>query len=91
EGTSLGFIHLHSSIDFFTLEEHGHISVLAVTPSGEGRGVGRTLMEAAEEWARRQGYRLLTLNAFVENHRARKLYHKLGYEEEMIKYLKVIS
>src|SRR5262245_22329559 len=74
EGSALGFIHLHSSIDFFTLEEHGHISVIAVAASIEGQGVGRALMEAGEEWARQQGYRLLTLNAFVENHHARGLY-----------------
>jgi len=91
EGSALGFIHLHSSIDFFTLEEHGHISVIAVAASGEGQGVGHTLIEAGEEWARQQGYRLLTLNAFVENHQARRLYQKLGYEEEMIKYLKIIT
>jgi GNAT superfamily N-acetyltransferase len=91
EGTALGYIHLHSGIDFFTLEEHGHISVLVVTASGEGRGVGRALMEAGEKWARQQGYRILTLNAFMRNHKARKLYQNLGYEEEMIKYLKVVS
>jgi ribosomal protein S18 acetylase RimI-like enzyme len=91
EGSALGFIHLHSSIDFFTLEEHGHISVITVAASGEGLGIGSALMKAGEEWARQQGYRILTLNAFVENHHARGLYQKLGYGEEMIKYLKVIA
>jgi ribosomal protein S18 acetylase RimI-like enzyme len=90
DGSALGFIHLHSSIDFFTLEEHGHISVIVVAASGEGLGIGSALMKAGEEWARQQGYRQLTLNAFVENHQARRLYQKIGYGEEMIKYLKVI-
>lgn len=90
-GTALGFIHLHCATDFFTLEEHGHISVIAVAAAGEGRGAGRALMQAGEEWARQQGYRLLTLNAFVENRKARRLYQKLGYGEELVKYLKVIA
>jgi GNAT superfamily N-acetyltransferase len=90
EGIALGFIHLHTDIDYFTLEEHGHVSDIVVAASGEGRGVGRALMEAGEEWARQQGYRLLTLNAFVGNLKARRLYQKLGYGEETIKYLKVI-
>jgi GNAT superfamily N-acetyltransferase len=87
-GTALGFIHLNTNSDYYTLEEHGHISDIVVAATEERRGVGHALMEAGEEWARRQGYRLLTLNVFVENRTARRLYEKLGYGEETIKYVK---
>jgi GNAT superfamily N-acetyltransferase len=87
-GARLGFIHLNSTVDYFTREEVGHVSDVVVAPGGEGRGVGRALMAAAEEWARGRGYRLLTLNAFVRNTRARRLYERLGYGEDMVKYVK---
>ncbi|HZB45487.1 MAG TPA: GNAT family N-acetyltransferase [Pyrinomonadaceae bacterium] len=87
-GARLGFIHLNTTVDYFTREEVGHVSDVVVAPGGEGRGVGRALMAAAEEWARGRGYRLLTLNAFARNTRARRLYERLGYGEDMVKYVK---
>ena len=87
-GARLGFIHLNSTVDYFTREEVGHVSDVVVAPGGEGRGVGRALMAAGEEWARGRGYRLLTLNAFSRNTRARRLYERLGYGEDMVKYVK---
>lgn len=89
-GTPLGFIHLNTSRDYYTHEAHGHISDIAVASAGEGRGVGRALMAAAEEWARNQGYRWLTLSVFAQNLRARKLYEELGYRVDMMKYLKEV-
>ncbi len=46
------------------------------------RGVGRALMEAAEEWARRVGVRKLELHVFPHNEAAIALYERLGYERE---------
>ena len=88
DGTPLGFVHMNSPVDYFTREEYGHVSDVVVVPQAEGRGVGRALMAAGEEWARTRGYRLLVLNAFVKNTRARAIYEKLGFVEEMIKYVK---
>ena len=51
-GESLGFIHLTTAVDYYTEEKHGHISDIVVAPGGEGRGIGRVLMAAGEEWAR---------------------------------------
>ena len=90
-GTPLGFIHLNTTQDYFTREQHGHISDVAVAPAGEGRGVGRRLIEAGEEWARAQGFRLLTLNVFPDNRRALNLYERLGYGQDTIKYVKELG
>jgi len=90
DGESLGFIHLTSAVDYYTEEKHGHVSDIVVASAGEGRGVGRALMAAGEEWAREQGYRLMTLSVFLQNTRARKLYEKLGFGEDMLKYIKEI-
>ena len=89
EGVSLGFIHLQPGADYYYRDEHhAHIADLIVAPKGEGRGIGRLLMEKGEEWARSQGFHLLMLSVFAENLRARELYKRLGYGEDMMKYVK---
>nr|AYM52291.1 GCN5-related N-acetyltransferase [Sorangium cellulosum] len=45
-----------------------------------GRGVGRRVMELAEEAASGLGARDLELHVFARNTRARRLYEALGYE-----------
>ena len=87
----LGFIHFRVSSDYYDSEKHGHISDIVVAPEGEGRGVGKALMNFAEEWAKGSGFKWLTLNVFSRNDRARKLYEKLGYGEDTIKYLKELK
>jgi GNAT superfamily N-acetyltransferase len=86
----MGFVYLERLRDYFTLEDHGHISMIVVTEAAEGRGVGAALMRAAEDWARREGYRRLTLTVFDANSRARTLYEHLGYLPETLRYIKVL-
>jgi ribosomal protein S18 acetylase RimI-like enzyme len=52
---------------------------IAVTAEHRGRGVGRALMEAAEDRAAREGIELMTLDAFSENRPAIELYQSMGY------------
>lgn len=91
QGVDLGFIHLQAGKDYYLHEPHGHIADLIVAPHGEGRGIGRLLMEKAEDWARSQGFRWLTLSVFAQNLRARELYERLGFGEDMMKYVKELS
>jgi GNAT superfamily N-acetyltransferase len=88
QGTRLGFIHLIQSIDFLTGEAQGYVAALAVTTEAEGMGVGRVLMGAGEDWARRQRYRILALDTFAANTHARSFYQRLGYVEETVKLIK---
>ncbi|GAC1649431.1 MAG: hypothetical protein NVS4B3_06490 [Gemmatimonadaceae bacterium] len=89
-GVPLGFVHLESASDYFTGEQHGHISDIIVDRAHEGSGAGRALMRAAEGWAGDRGYRLLTLNVFGANARARALYEHLGYAPETTRYVKAL-
>ena len=89
-GALAGFVHLQTQTDYFSGEKHGYISDLAVDQGFEGQGIGRMLLEAAEDWARTNGYHLLTLYVFAGNTRARQIYEKQGFAQEVIKYVKVI-
>ncbi|MGH2995779.1 MAG: GNAT family N-acetyltransferase [Gaiellaceae bacterium] len=55
---------------------------LMVAQSHRRRGIGRALMQAAEEWAREAGVRKLELHVFPHNAAAIALYESLGYERE---------
>ena len=84
----LGFALLEELRDYFTLERHGHVGILAVTEEAEGTGAGGALMRAAEAWARERGFRTLTLNVFSTNVHARGFYEHLGFIEDTVKYVK---
>jgi GNAT superfamily N-acetyltransferase len=86
----LGFALLEELRDYFTLERHGHVGILAVTKSGEGRGAAGALLRAAEAWGRDRGYRTLTLNVFSGNEHARAVYEHLGFEADTVKYIKAL-
>lgn len=88
--TLLGFVYLETLTDYFTGERHGHVGIIAVGDGAEGKGVGRTLLDAAASWAREQGFRRLTLNVFEGNARARRLYEHAGFEPETLRYVRAV-
>lgn len=91
QGAALGFIHLQTNVDYFTGESYGYISDIAVAAAGEGRGVGRALIAAAERWASSAGLGLLMLHVFAGNERARRLYEQLGFAPDITRYAKQLG
>jgi len=90
-GTPVGLVQVGLSTDWVTGEPCGYISVLAVTRDMEGKGVAPRLMAAAEEWSRKQGCTLISLDVFANNERARAFYAKQGYQEETLRLIKPLS
>ncbi len=68
-----------------------HLEVLAVAERAEGRGVGSALMAATEREVKSRGAKFLTLNVFSVNTKARGLYRKLGFDEELIRCIKDLT
>lgn len=89
-GVPVGCLHVLATTDFFGTR-HAHISVLATTQAAEGSGVGRALLQHAEQWARRRALSLLTLNVFAANDRARRFYDRAGLTPEIMKYVKPLQ
>lgn len=87
-GQRLGYVHAEASTDFVTLEPCAYVTVLAVTAAAEGQGVASRLMQAAEDWARQQGFRLICLDVFANNRRARDIYVRLGYRDDTLRLTK---
>jgi ribosomal protein S18 acetylase RimI-like enzyme len=67
-----------------------HLEVLALAAHAEGQGLGRALVDAAEATARDEGATSMTLHVFAVNHRARALYARLGYTEEILRAIKFL-
>ncbi|MBR1201676.1 MULTISPECIES: GNAT family acetyltransferase [unclassified Bradyrhizobium] len=59
----------------------GWVYYVAVDPNLQGKGLGRTIMAAAEDWLRNAGVPKLQLLVRRENARAGAFYQSLGYEE----------
>jgi len=90
-GQRAGFAHVHTESDYFNGKTVGYLSDLAVDKAFEGQGVGRKLLQTAEDWALMNGYPQLALNVFASNVRARQMYEKFGFEQEVVKYVKPLG
>lgn len=60
---------------------HGHIITLDVAPAARRRAVGTMLMEAAENWMRRQGGTAVFLETAEDNLPAQAFYLRRGYSK----------
>jgi len=87
----IGFALLEPVVDYFSGEPHAHLGMIAVTEAAEGTGASTALMRAAEHRARAQGFTKITLNVFERNARARRLYEKLGFVVEIVRYVKPLT
>jgi ribosomal-protein-alanine N-acetyltransferase len=68
-------------IVFWIVHDEVHVLNVATSLAARRRGVGRALMEAAEEEGRRLGARLSTLEVRRSNSAAIALYLALGYRQ----------
>jgi GNAT superfamily N-acetyltransferase len=91
DGAVIGFIHLHSRVDYFRRRPHGHVADLVVAEGSQGLGVATRLLVEAEDWARGQGFDWLTISVFDENERAAGLYEHHGFRRDTRMLLKTLE
>lgn len=60
----------------------GWVYYLAVEPELQGRGLGRTLLRAVEDWLRARAIPKLMLLVRPDNEKVRGFYQAEGYQEE---------
>lgn len=87
-----GFVSVWARVQAKAIEEkeydYAYISDLVVLPSHRGLGLGRALLERAEEYARGQGAQVLRIGVLAKNEGARALYQNYGFEERLIEMTK---
>lgn len=83
DGERAGFVLLIDDLpDEITAMPQGFVAYMAVEPAFRRRGIGRALLDAAEDEARRRGLPYMTLMVTEENAAARALYRRAGYFTE---------
>lgn len=61
--------------------ERGYLGMLAVDPARQGSGLGRAMVEAAENHCRRRGCRWMDLRVLSPRAELLPFYEKLGYRQ----------
>jgi ribosomal protein S18 acetylase RimI-like enzyme len=91
DGAAVGLMTIHPDTDYFTGHPRAHVDHLAVAAEAEGKGVGRTLLEHAEQWARERGCREVVLDVFASNTGAIAFYERCGYRPDHIRMAKPVG
>jgi len=91
DGKPAGFIHALERPDDVSGELIGSVSLIALAPEARGLGIGKLLMDRAEDWARAEGYRLLHVEVFAANERAIDIYTAAGYSLDTYHMIKPLD
>lgn len=73
-----------------TLTEYAYISDVIVMPPYRGKGIAKTLLEAAEQHATLCGMKTITLNVLTKNDHAIEMYKKIGFKDYEMRLKKQI-
>ena len=78
DGLVVGWLHVHANhvVEF---DPRAEVGGLVVDEKFRGSGMGRLLMQHAEQWAREKGYSEVVLRSNVIRTGAHKFYESLGY------------
>lgn len=86
-----GFASVHATPVLHRPTAVGRITALLVTSRMRGRGVGRALVEAAEEWSRQRGCALMEVTSNFRLTQAHEFYHHLGFETTSVRFAKPLG
>jgi GNAT superfamily N-acetyltransferase len=86
-GESVGYLLGFRHLTFYANGRVGWVEEIAVRDQDRGRGIGRVLMDAFEQWATACGCALVAL----ATRRAAPFYLALGYEESATYFRKVLD
>ena len=77
-----------NAIDQVNGNRYSHILLLFVHPQHRRRGIGTSLINVAETWARGKGNRQIGIQVFAGNRPALQLYRKMGFQTQSLLMLK---
>lgn len=86
-----GFASVHATPVLHRPTPVGRITALLVTSSMRGRGVGRALVQAAEDWSRQRGCALIEVTSNLRLTTAHAFYHHLGFETTSMRFAKSLA
>jgi len=90
EGKVLGMVGLRIERSYGSDDSYVQIRDFVVGSEHRGKGVGRTLLSAAEDWARRRGARDVMLTTHKRRTDAHRFYRSMGYEATGYRFYKAL-
>jgi ribosomal protein S18 acetylase RimI-like enzyme len=90
-GARVGLLWFGVNRNLVTGEDEAWVYNVSVPPTHRGKGIGRKLMEHAEELARAAGHSVLGLMVSSHNDPARALYEKLSFRATNLVMRKVLE
>ena len=94
DGSACGFVEVGSRLyaDGCDTSPVGYIEAWYVASDLRRQGVGRSLLAAAERWARGNGYLEMASDASLDNHVSHQAHSRAGYQEtdRVVQFRKVL-
>ena len=84
----VGMIGIHRMVTIHRDAPVGRIPVLVVAKEAKGQGLGRMLVDAAEQWCRRKGCKLIEVTSNDRRADAHAFYRHMGFERTSIRFFK---
>ena len=88
ERTVVGLVGVHRMVTIHRDAPIGRIPVLVVAKEAQGHGLGRVLVDAAEQWCRKHGCKLIEVTSNDRRADAHAFYRHMGYERTSIRFFK---
>jgi len=88
DGATVGLATVHARAVLHVARPVAQLTALVVPPEMRGRGVGRALVAAAEQWARAQGAERLVVTTALHRADAPLFYERLGFEHTGRRYVR---
>lgn len=88
KGTVLGVAAASEREDLLSHAPSAHLEVLSVAECAERQGLGHRLLASIEQTMRDKGATGMSLHVFGNNQRARALYAREGFDEEIVRCFK---
>ncbi|WP_078394428.1 GNAT family N-acetyltransferase [Shouchella patagoniensis] len=78
----VGFVQLYPTFSSIGMGKALILNDLYVEPAHRKKGVGENLLQAAKDYAARDGAKSLSLSTAIDNKAAQTLYERNGYEKD---------
>jgi GNAT superfamily N-acetyltransferase len=84
----VGLVGVHRMVTVHRPAPVGRIPVLVVAEEAQEHGIGRILVEAAEQWCRKAGCRIIEVTSNDRRTAAHAFYRHMGYERTSLRFMK---
>ena len=95
DGDVAGYVTILTKVSSGELEdgdiEYGLVADLIVRQEYRGNGLGRRLLETAEDYASKHNVKWLRIAALADNHSAKELYSSVGFSELFVEFEKNLA